>query len=202
MFIGKFNRAFMVTSLGVVSAVIGMFFAIDQKLDYAILCLVISGICDMFDGKIARKHNKTDEDTKYGIQIDSLADIFAFGVFPVVILMTMGLQEWYHFAIYSLFIITGITRLSYFNMMAEKSGPVKVFTGLPITSSSMAFPFFWLLNVLLETDFLNIVYPILMFVMAICFVANVKVIKKPGKVENIIFTLIAIVGAIWLIFFK
>jgi len=199
MFIGKFNKAFAVTSLGVISAIFGMYSAMNKNLGIAVLCLALSGICDMFDGKIARKHNKTDEDTKYGIQIDSLADIFAFGVFPVVILMTMGLDEWYHFVIYSMFIIAGITRLSYFNIMAEKSGPVKVFTGLPITSSSMAFPFFWILSTVLELDFLNILYPILMFIMSIFFIANVKVIKKPGKVENIIFTIAAIAFVVWMV---
>jgi len=204
MFISKFNRAFAVTSLGVIAAIIGMYCAIDQNLNYAILCLAIAGICDMFDGKIARKYNKTDEDSKYGIQIDSLADIFAFGVFPVVILITMGLTQWYYFIIYALFIINGISRLAYFNIMAEKSGPVKVFTGLPITSSSMSFPFFWLIITLLEldTDLLNIIFPILMLIMAVSFILNVKVIKKPGKVENIIFTLAAIAFAIWILFFK
>ena len=202
MFIGKFNRAFMVTCLGVISAVIGTYYAVAGKLNYAILALVISGICDMFDGKIARKHNKTDEDSKYGIQIDSLADIFAFGVFPVVILMTMGLTEWYYFPIYSLYIIGGITRLAYFNIMAEKLGPVKVYTGLPITSAALIFPFFWLINFVLKTDFLMTAFPIVMACMSIMFILNAKIIKKPGKITNYIFTLAALAFAVWLIFFN
>ena len=204
MFIGKFNKAFAVTSMGVISAVIGMFFALEGKLSQAILCLVISGICDMFDGKIARKHNKTEEDSKYGIQIDSLADIFAFGVFPVVILMTLGLTEWYYFIIYCLFIIAGITRLAHFNILAEQKGPVKVYTGLPITSSALAYPFFWLIYAVfnLEISFLEIVYPVLMSIMAVMYILNVKIIKKPGKIINIIFTLAAIALAVWMIFFK
>lgn len=202
MFIGKFNKAFMVTSIGVVSAVFGLYNAISGKLSYSILCLVISGICDMFDGKVARKHNKTDEDSKYGIQIDSLADIFAFGVLPVVMLISMGLTEWYYFLIYTLYILGGISRLAYFNIMAEKLGPVKVYTGLPITSAALIFPFFWLLNFALEAHFLKIVFPIIMTIMGVMFILNVKVIKKPGKVTNYIFSLAALAFTIWLIFFK
>ena len=202
MFIGKYSKAFFVTSLGVVSAVIGMYYAMNDGLSKAILCLAISGICDMFDGKIARKENKTKEDSDYGIQIDSLADIFAFGVFPTVILMGMGLTEWYYFIIYVLYILGGITRLAFFNIAAEKNGPVKVFTGLPITAAAIGFPFFWLVNFIFGLSCLDIMFPVLMSMMAVFFVANVKVIKKPGKIMNMIFTLAALVLAIWMIFFK
>ncbi len=202
MFIGKYNRAFAVTSLGVISAIIGMFLTMKGELNYAILCLALSGICDMFDGKIARKHNKTDEDSKYGIQIDSLADIFAFGVFPVVILLSLGLNEWYHFVIYSMYILGGISRLAYFNIMAEKLGPVKVFTGLPITSAAIIFPFVWLVNFIFEASWLNVAFPVVMALMSVLFISNVKVIKKPGKNLNLFFTVAAIAFAIWMLFLR
>ena len=57
---------------------IGMFF------------LMFSGLCDAFDGKVARtKKNRTETMKKFGIQIDSLADLICFGVLPACIGIAM-----------------------------------------------------------------------------------------------------------------
>ena len=43
--------------------------------------LLFSGLCDTFDGKVARsKKNRTEREKRFGIQIDSLSDLVAFGV--------------------------------------------------------------------------------------------------------------------------
>ena len=48
--------------------------------------LLFSGLCDTFDGKVARsKKNRTEQMKKFGIQIDSLSDLVAFGVLPACI---------------------------------------------------------------------------------------------------------------------
>lgn len=45
--------------------------------------LLISGLCDAFDGMIARtKTDRTEQEKQYGIQIDSLSDLVALGVLP------------------------------------------------------------------------------------------------------------------------
>ena len=49
----------------------------------AIVCLMVSGFCDLFDGSIARTKKRTESEMKFGIQIDSLADMICFGVLPV-----------------------------------------------------------------------------------------------------------------------
>ena len=54
MFIGKYNKSLIITYLGVAFAIIGMFFALSNNLQYAMVCMVIAGVCDMFDGKVAR----------------------------------------------------------------------------------------------------------------------------------------------------
>lgn len=56
--IGYYNYTVILTYMSLVSSVLGMFFAMGIKGDihpeYAIICLMISGLCDMFDGKVAR----------------------------------------------------------------------------------------------------------------------------------------------------
>ena len=59
-------------------------FAVNGHLHLGVMCLAISGLCDMFDGKIARtKKNRTEVEKRFGIQIDSLSDIVCFGVLGV-----------------------------------------------------------------------------------------------------------------------
>ena len=52
--------------------------------------LLFSGLCDTFDGKVARsKKNRTSQEKLFGIQIDSLSDLVAFGVLPACIGIAM-----------------------------------------------------------------------------------------------------------------
>ena len=52
---------------------------------------MFSGFCDMFDGIVARtKKDRTDEEKRFGIQLDSLSDIVCFGVLPFVIGVCSG----------------------------------------------------------------------------------------------------------------
>lgn len=80
--IGFYDYTVVVTYISLVSSILGMFCAIDGRLTLAVSCLAFSGLCDMFDGKIARtKKNRTDDEKSFGIQIDSLCDIVCFGIF-------------------------------------------------------------------------------------------------------------------------
>ena len=89
--IGYYNYTVILTYMSLISSVIGMFFAagfggMSPHPEYAIICLMVSGLCDMFDGKVARtKKDRTECEKKFGIQIDSLCDAICFGVLPVVI---------------------------------------------------------------------------------------------------------------------
>ena len=61
--IGFYDYTVVVTYISLVSSILGMFCAIDGKLTLAVSCLAFSGLCDMFDGKIARtKKNRTDDE--------------------------------------------------------------------------------------------------------------------------------------------
>lgn len=47
--------------------------------------LLFCGLCDAFDGKVARtKNNRTELERNFGIQVDSLSDLVAFGVLPAL----------------------------------------------------------------------------------------------------------------------
>lgn len=87
--IGFYDYTVVVTYISLVSSILGMFCAIDGKLTLAVSCLAFSGLCDMFDGKIARtKKNRTDDEKSFGIQIDSLCDIVCFGMILSILVDT------------------------------------------------------------------------------------------------------------------
>ena len=78
MFIGKYNKPVWLTYLSLTSAVIGIFCSIKSKILIAFICLILSGVCDMYDGKVARSCKRTKMEKQYGVEIDSLSDIIAF----------------------------------------------------------------------------------------------------------------------------
>ena len=87
--VGIFDYTVILTYISALSAGVGIFVSIGFKNPHpywAILCLMICGLCDTFDGRVARtKKNRTEMHKNFGIQIDSLSDLLAFGVLPACI---------------------------------------------------------------------------------------------------------------------
>ena len=52
--IGFYNYSVILTYMGLAASVIGMTQVFAENYRGAFLCLIISGTCDMFDGKVAR----------------------------------------------------------------------------------------------------------------------------------------------------
>ena len=71
--IGFYDYTVLLTYLGFASGVIGIYFSVLGNPFAAIICLMFSGLCDMFDGKVARtKKRRTVEERNFGVQLDSL----------------------------------------------------------------------------------------------------------------------------------
>ena len=86
--IGFYDYTVILTYCSVISAVAGILLSLNASPHpyIAIFLLMFSGLCDAFDGKVARhKKNRTKAMKEFGIQIDSLSDLAAFGVLPVCI---------------------------------------------------------------------------------------------------------------------
>lgn len=97
--------------------------------------ILIAVIFDGLDGWVARLTNST---TKFGIQLDSLSDLVAFGVAPAVLIYSWGLQPYGRlgWGAAFLFVICGALRLARYNvqMGTEES---KAFVGLPIPAAGI-----------------------------------------------------------------
>ena len=206
MFIVKIHKSVIVTYLGVIFATIAMYFAFTKMafsdisyLRYSLAFLVLAGVCDMFDGKVARMCKRTKEEKEFGIQIDSLADTVDFVVLPVVIMLSLGMNSKIDIIAYTLLILCGISRLGYFNVNASMDNPVKYYNGLPVTSTAIIYPLLGLLHgQISETLFQNI-YLGATFLTALLFVVKIKVPKLKGIAYVIVPILAAILVAVLLV---
>ena len=198
MFIGKWNKSVILTYFGVCVAIFGMYLAIVGEINYAICCLIVSGICDLFDGKIARMCKRTKSEEEFGIQLDSLADVINFIAFPITICINLGANKWYDILIFLFFAICGIARLAFFNINAEKNEPnkpIKYYTGLPVTYTALIIPIFELIIKWFKLENIHIYYQIIMIIISLLFILNIK-IKKPKGIAYIIFGVMAIMAII------
>ena len=119
--LGFYDYTVVLTYISLVISVFGMTRALAGDFKVAILCLALSGLCDMFDGKIARtKKDRTEDEKKFGIQIDSLCDVVCFGVFPALICYCLGMDRIPGIIILCLYCVASVIRLGYFNVMEEK----------------------------------------------------------------------------------
>ena len=188
----------VLTYIGFASGITGMFCASTRHIRWAVFFLALSGLCDMFDGKIARtKKNRTEDEKNFGIQIDSLCDVVCFGVLPIIICFNLGMRHIYSMVILVLYGLAGVIRLGYFNVMeakrqSETDENRKYYQGLPITSMAIALPILFVVSPLLpgHNAFLVILH-IMVAVVGILFVTDFKM-RKPSVKE--LFMLVAVVA--------
>lgn len=206
MFIVKINKSVLVTYLGIIFAIIAMYFSFTKiafaeinYLRYSLVFLILAGICDMFDGKIARMCKRTTEEKEFGIQLDSLADTVNFLCLPVIIMLSLGMNTVFDVIVYCLFILCGISRLGYFNVNASLDNPVKFYSGLPVTSTAIIYPLVGLLHGQIPIHIFQTILIIATIITAMLFVLKVKVPKFKGTAYIIIPILAILLSVILLV---
>lgn len=189
------------------------------------ICLFFSGLCDTFDGKVARtKKNRTDLEKGFGIQIDSLADMVAFGILPPCIgnavirnsssftflnsysTMTaiQGLYTALMVVVMLFYVLAALVRLAYFNVTEEERQKTEktnraYYLGLPVTSSALIFPIVLVIQYITGCD-LSIIYLIVLALVGIAFIWRFKVVKPGNKGITILLVIGAIEFALLIIF--
>lgn len=164
--IGFYDYTVILTYLSLMSGTIGIMLCLNGMGHpyLGMFFLLFSGLCDTFDGKVARsKKDRTTQMKKFGIQIDSLSDLIAFGMLPACIGIAM-------------------IRLAYFNVMEEEDRNrdetgAKIYTGLPVTSAALIFPAVLLIHMLIRAD-LTFLYFGVMLITGGLFISKIQ-IKKP-----------------------
>lgn len=96
--------------------------------------ILLSAILDGLDGKVARLTGTT---SKFGVEMDSLADVVAFGVAPGVLMYTWALKPYGKLGWLAAFVyvVCGALRLARFNVQVD-TVESKRFVGLPIPAAA------------------------------------------------------------------
>ncbi|MFQ9359341.1 MAG: CDP-alcohol phosphatidyltransferase family protein [Anaerobutyricum hallii] len=201
--IGFYDYTVILTYLSLMSGTIGIMLCLNGMGHpyLGMFFLLFSGLCDTFDGKVARsKKDRTTQMKKFGIQIDSLSDLIAFGMLPACIGIAMLRYTMYipdlsgvtrylltHYTLQTqivlnliavLYVLAAMIRLAYFNVMEEEDQNrdetgAKIYTGLPVTSAALIFP-----AVLLIRADLTFLYFGVMLITGGLFISKIQ-IKKP-----------------------
>jgi CDP-diacylglycerol--serine O-phosphatidyltransferase len=192
MIIGIYNLAGAVTFLGLVLALAAAIFSYQQHLSWAMVCLINSGICDLFDGWVARRLNRSEAEKSFGLHIDSLVDMVAFGFVPLIIILHSGFNSLFDYFLFACYVSAAAMRLAYFNLTQANSQQVmKTFTGLPVTYAALVFPCLFLLSDYLSPMTFQWIARSTVVIMALMFVLRVP-IPKPRGVAYIVLVLLAI----------
>ena len=200
--IGFYDYTVILTYLSLVSAGCGIMVALSGGGHPYIgtFFLLFCGLCDAFDGKVARtKKDRSQTECSFGVQIDSLSDLVAFGVLPAAIGSAMLRRSALMHAVYGtpweksigvgvtailiLYILAAMIRLAWYNVTEEErqkteSGVRKYYTGLPVTSAALIFPFILLLQYVIPADLTPMYFAAAVFCAA-AFLSPVQ-IRKPG----------------------
>ena len=78
-----------ITAAALCVGLTGIRFAIGGEFDKAVMAIIFAGLLDGIDGRIARLLNAQ---SRFGAELDSLADSISFGVAPALILYLWALQ--------------------------------------------------------------------------------------------------------------
>ncbi|MCQ2537978.1 MAG: CDP-alcohol phosphatidyltransferase family protein [Lachnospiraceae bacterium] len=202
--LGYYNYTVVLTYIGMLTGFIGIVLAFEGNLFNSIICLMIAGFCDMFDGAIASTNKKRTEQEKcFGIQIDSLSDLICFGVLPASIVYSISDKNSIVLAISAMYVLSALIRLAYFNVDEQDrqkkcSGPRELYYGLPVTLSALIIPIVYGITTLFSLD-MRIPVTVSLFVTGILFLLPFP-LKKPKIIGKICVLVCGLVEVLLMVF--
>jgi len=145
-----FNLANLFTFVNITAGLTATYFITQNNFVLAIILAWIGGAFDIFDGKIARKYNLSNE---FGVQLDSFADFLSFVLVPVFLIFQASYSQELEGISFLLagvvsiyYVISGLRRLIHFNLNADAGEVEKYFTGVPTPLGGILLWLVYLLN--------------------------------------------------------
>jgi CDP-diacylglycerol--serine O-phosphatidyltransferase len=191
--LGRLDPPTCLTLIGTALSVLAVVFTARGSLAVGVICFMYAGLCDLFDGYVARRMTRTKEQAAFGLQIDSIADMAAFGVAPAYMALLLGLASPIEIAALIFYVCCAAMRLAWFNIHGTTGdGKLRYYTGLPVTYSALVFPV--LLLVATSPNEPPMVWLIhgYFWVLGALFVLRIPV-PKPGGIFYVIFPVVAVV---------
>ena len=200
-FLGYYNYTVVLTYIGMLTGFIGIVFAFESKIFSAVICLMVAGFFDMFDGAIASTRKRTQQEKCFGIQIDSFSDLVCFGGLPALIVYAQSGHSVIVAAICGLYLLCALVRLAYFNVDEQErqqnnDTPREVYFGLPVTLAALIIPLFQGIARLFSWN-PAVLLSIVLIIMAALFLVPI-VLRKPRTVGKIVLIVCGIL-VIWFV---
>jgi CDP-diacylglycerol---serine O-phosphatidyltransferase len=130
----------VITLLALCAGLTSIRFAIEGKFEIAVLAILVAAVLDGIDGRIARALKGS---SRFGAELDSLADFMDFGVAPGLLLYLWSLHQlktvgW---VAVLFFAIAAALRLARFNVMIDDPNKPawmnRFFTGMPAPAGAV-----------------------------------------------------------------
>lgn len=137
----QFRWANLLTYFAVIAAAVAVIFADGPATrSWAGAGIALAFAFDLFDGRFARLFARTEDEQRVGVEIDSLADVIAFGLAPAVCLFrvvpaTDPVSRALLLAASLFYVLCIVTRLAHFNVFQAGTGG---FIGLPSNMAALA----------------------------------------------------------------
>lgn len=135
------NLPNVVTISGLVLGLATCLLALEGLFFLAAVTLIGSGICDLFDGFIARKVSLPPEARRFGAELDTVVDACSFGLAPAVFLYGYGLQSWPELILLGIYLWAACWRLAWFDAFGMvETEDAAYYNGLPVTFAALFLP--------------------------------------------------------------
>lgn len=182
--------------LGLMSAVTGIYFAIQGNFQAAIIGVLWAVLFDWYDGIIARKmKGRTKVQGDFGAQLDSMIDIVSFGILPAILLLSYGNYNIWFLPGAFVIVAASAIRLTYFNVYGLIDS--KTYKGFPLDNNVLLLAFLFLFEGLFtHTTFSIVIYALMMFLSAL----NLSSIPTPKFGGKWVYVLVAYVLVLTTIF--
>lgn len=182
--------------LGLLSAVAGIYFAIQGNFEAAIIGVLWAVLFDWYDGIIARKmKGRTKVQGEFGAQLDSMIDVVSFGILPATILLSYGDYNIWFLPGAFVIIAASAIRLAYFNVYGLIDS--KTYKGFPLDNNVLILAFVFLFEGLFTPNTFTIIIYALMMLLSVLNLSAIRIPKFGGKW---IYVLVAYVLVLTLIF--
>jgi len=165
---------------GLLSAVLGVYFAIRGVFPAVMIALLWAIVFDWSDGRIARRmKGRTGDQRAFGGQLDSLIDLVSFSIAPAVVLLSVGrFSPWF---VPGAFVIvaTGVVRLSYFNVFGLVDD--STYRGLALDNNVIILALLFIFQHAVSVPVFAIVLYVALMALAALNVASIRTPKLGGR---------------------
>lgn len=165
---------------GLLCAVLAIYHSILGHFVFGIIWILWAVVFDWADGIIARKIScRTEHQSAFGGQLDSLIDIISFGIFPAIFLLSYGEYSPWFIPGAFLVVAAAAMRLSYFNIFGLCDD--NSYLGLALDNNAIILSAIFLLERFIPQPVFSILLYLLMVGLMIFNLAPIKTPKFAGK---------------------